>query len=44
MPANNYSYPPEMMSNRATNFLYKKCVLEHWDGNTNFIATIDSNG
>ena len=27
-----------------TNFLYGKCVLEPWNGNVNFIITINSNG
>ena len=26
-----------------TKFLYGKCVSETWDGNTNFIVTINSN-
>ena len=38
MPTDDY-YHPEMTSNGATNFLYRKCVLERWDGNTNFIIT-----
>ena len=40
----DYSYHPEMTSNRATNFLNGKCVPERWDGNTNFIITINLNG
>ena len=37
----DYSYHSEMMSDRATNYLYIKCVSEQWDGNTNFIVTIN---
>ena len=41
----DYSYQPEMMSNRANNFLYYgKCVSEQWDGNADFIIAINSNG
>ena len=41
----DYSYHPEMTSNKARNFLYyRKCVSEQWDGNTNFIIAINSNG
>ena len=37
MLTNDYSCYPEMMSNRATNFLFGNCVSEEWGGNTNFI-------
>ena len=37
MPNDDYFYHLEMMPNRPSNFLYRKCVSEGLDCNTNFI-------